>query len=140
MPHLNLVAELEKRKGTPLTTLEHRHLDRRVQAAKYWLENYATEEEKTKLQETLPARAAELSEPQRVFLRKLAEVLPSTPWQDEALQAKLFEVAKTMPMDVPQAFKAIYCVLLDRDAGPKAGNLLAFLKPEFVVKRFGEVP
>jgi len=44
-----------------------------------------------------------------------------------------------MPMDVPLAFKAVYRVLLDRDSGPKAGNLLAFLKPEFVIHRFNEV-
>jgi hypothetical protein len=55
------------------------------------------------------------------------------------LQARLFEVAKAMPMDVPLAFKAVYRVLLDRDSGPKAGNLLAFLKPEFVINRFNEV-
>jgi lysyl-tRNA synthetase class 1 len=139
MPHLNLVAEIEKRKGAPLTPLERRHLDRRVQAAKYWLENYATEEEKTKLQETLPARAQELSKPQRAFLRKLAEALAGMPWDDEALQAKIFEVAKALPIECPLAFKAVYRVLLDRDAGPKAGNLLAFLKPEFVINRFNEL-
>jgi len=129
-----------------------------VQAAKFWLENYATEEEKTRLQETLPARAAELSVEQRAYLRKLAgalqvaqasslrpgddrkpEACATIPWTDEALQAKLFEVAKAMPMDVPLAFKAVYRVLLDRDSGPKAGNLLAFLKPEFVINRFNEV-
>jgi hypothetical protein len=31
-------------------------------------------------------------------------------------------------------------VLLDRDAGPKAGNLLAFLDPGFVVPRLRELP
>jgi lysyl-tRNA synthetase class 1 len=139
MPHLNLVAEIEKRKGSKLTDVELKHLNRRIQAAKYWLENYATEEEKTKLQETLPVRAAQLTAEQRAYLLKLAEVLPTTPWDDETLQAKLFEVAKAMPMEVPLAFKAVYRVLLDRESGPKAGNLLAFLKPEFVINRFNEL-
>ena len=60
MPHLDAVKELEKRKGSPFTELERKHLDLRIRAAKYWLEHYATEEEKTRLQETLPARASEL--------------------------------------------------------------------------------
>jgi len=139
MPHLDLETELVKRKGAPLTELEQAKLRYRVRAARYWLEHFATEEEKTKLQETLPARAAALSETQRAFLRLLAHKLPETSWTDEAVQKQIFDVARLTPIDQPSAFKAIYCVLLDRDSGPKAGNLLSFLDPAFVIRRCGEV-
>lgn len=139
MPHLDLETELVKRKGAPLTELEQAKLRYRVRAARYWLENFATAEEKTRLQETLPARAAALSETQRAFLRLLAHKLPETPWTDEAVQKQIFDVARLTPLDQPSAFKAIYCVLLDRDSGPKAGNLLSFLDRAFVVRRCGEV-
>ena len=43
------------------------------------------------------------------------------------------------PIEQPIAFKAIYRVLLDREAGPKAGNLLAFLERDFVIARFREL-
>ena len=43
------------------------------------------------------------------------------------------------PIEQPLAFKAIYRVLLDKEAGPKAGNLLAFLERDFVVRRFHEL-
>jgi lysyl-tRNA synthetase class 1 len=105
-----------------------------------WVEHYASEEEKTRLQETLPARAQELTAVQRAFLRRLADVLPETPWDDDSLQTKIFEVARLTPIEQPVAFKAIYRVLLDREAGPKAGNLLAFLEPGFVIPRFRELP
>ncbi len=140
MPHLDPVAEIQKRLGRPLTEIERRHLDRRIESAKVWVERYAGEEEKTRLQETLPARAQELTAGQRGFLQALATVLPETPWEDDALQAKIFEVARLTPIDQPVAFKAIYRVLLDREAGPKAGNLLAFLDPKFVISRFQELP
>ncbi len=140
MPHLDPVQEITKRVGRPLTEIELRHLERRIQSAKIWVERYASEEEKTRLQETLPARAQELSAPQRGFLHALAAALPSTPWTDDALQAKVFEVARLTPIEQPVAFKAIYRVLLDREAGPKAGNLLAFLDPQFVIARFQELP
>jgi lysyl-tRNA synthetase class 1 len=140
MPHLDAVKELEKRKGSPFTDLERKHLDLRIRAAKYWLEHYASEEEKTHLQETLPARANELSVAQRGFLHLLAEQLRGATWQDEALQVAVFNAARLTPLDQPSAFKAIYRVLLDRESGPKAGNLLSFLDPDFVVKRFNEVP
>ena len=87
-----------------------------------------------------PRARSELSATQRAFLHALAEALPETPWEDDALQSKIFEVARLTPIEQPLAFKAIYRVLLDREAGPKAGNLLAFLDPEFVIARFRELP
>ncbi len=139
MPHLDPVQEIEKRKGAPLTAIERRHLDQRIASAKIWVENYASEEEKTRLQETLPARAQELTQTQRAFLQNLAAALSETAWEDNALQAKVFEVARMTPIEQPIAFKAIYRVLLDREAGPKAGNLLAFLDRDFVIARFREL-
>lgn len=139
MPHLDVVEQITRRKGAPLTEVERRHLDQRIASAKVWVENYATEEEKTRLQETLPERAQELNAASRAFLHRLADVLPETPWDDDSLQAKIFEVARLTPIDQPVAFKAIYRVLLDREAGPKAGNLLAFLEKDFVIARFREL-
>jgi len=89
---------------------------------------------------TLPGRAQELSETQRAFLHNLATALTATRWEDDPLQSKIFEVARHTPIDQAQAFQAIYRVLLDRESGPKAGNLLAFLDPGFVVPRFRELP
>ena len=140
MPHLDTVEQITKRKGAPLTDVERRHLDQRIASAKLWVENYASEEEKTRLQETLPARAQELTAAQRAFLHRMAAALRETPWEDDALQAKVFETARLTPIEQPVAFKAIYRVLLDKEAGPKAGNLLAFLDPQFVIARFQELP
>jgi lysyl-tRNA synthetase class 1 len=140
MPHLDAVKELEKRKGSPFTELERKHLNLRIRAAKYWLENYATEEEKTRLQETLPARAQELTATQRAFLHTLATLLPQSKWEGDALQITVFNATRLTPIDQPSAFKAIYRVLLDRDNGPKAGNLLSFLDCNFIVRRFLELP
>jgi lysyl-tRNA synthetase class 1 len=140
MPHLDAGKELEKRKGSPFTELERKHLDLRIRSARYWLDHYAAEEEKTHLQETLPERVNGLSAAQHGFLHILAEQLRDVTWQDEALQIAVFNAARLTPIDQPNAFKAIYRVLLDRESGPKAGNLLSFLDPEFVRRRFAEVP
>ncbi len=140
MPHLDIVKELERRKGSPFTDLERMHLELRIRAARYWVENYASEEEKTRLQESLPARAQELSQTQRAFLQTLAEKLPDTPWEGDALQVCIFNAARLTPIDQPAAFKAIYRVLLDRENGPKAGNFLSFLDRKFVEQRFRELP
>lgn len=140
MPHLNTVKELEKRKGSPFTELDRKHLELRIRAARYWVEHYATEEEKTHLQETLPARAQELTATQRAFLHTLAALLPQSKWEGDALQVTVFNATRLTPIDQPGAFKTIYRVLLDRNNGPKAGNFLSFLDRDFVVRRFSELP
>ena len=140
MPHLDVVRELEKRKGAPFTALERQHLELRIRAAHYWVEHYATEEEKTRLQETLPARAQDLSATQRAFLHILAGLLPQAKWEGDALQVCIFNAARLTPIDQPGAFKAIYRVLLDRENGPKAGNFFSFLDRDFVVRRCLELP
>jgi lysyl-tRNA synthetase class 1 len=139
MPHLDVPREIETRAGRALTEVERKHLAQRVASAQRWVESYAGEEEKTHLQETLPARAAELSATQCAFLHALADALPETEGTDDVLQSKVFEVARLTPIEQPLAFKAIYRVLLDKEMGPKAGNLLAFLERDFVIRRFREV-
>jgi lysyl-tRNA synthetase class 1 len=81
-----------------------------------------------------------LTQTQRAFLHALADRLRDGAWEDELLQTKIFEAARMTPIEQGSAFKAIYRVLLDRDSGPKAGNLLAFLDRPFVIDRFRELP
>lgn len=140
IPHLDLMGELEKRKGSPLTSFERAQVERRSQTARIWLAEYAGPDERIVLQETLPKRAEELTAGQRAFLHRLAARLPDVRQEDDALQAALFDVARLTPIAPAQAFKALYRVLLDRDSGPKAGNLLAFLDRDFVLKRLRELP
>lgn len=140
LPHLDLMGELEKRKGSPLTSFERAQVERRSQTARIWLAEYAGPDERIVLQQTLPERAVELTATQCAFLHRLAARMPDVPQEDDALQAALFDVARLTPIAPAQAFKALYRVLLDRDSGPKAGNLLAFLDRDFLLKRLRELP
>lgn len=140
MPHLDIYAEFEKIKGSALTPIEREHLDRRIHAAKYFIANLASPEERLTLQTTPPPKTAELSPVQRGFLRNLAERLKTCDWNGEALQAAVFDAARLTPIDQPTAFLAFYRVLLDNVKGPKAGNFLAFLKREDLVRLFEAVP
>jgi lysyl-tRNA synthetase class 1 len=141
LPHLlDLEGEVAKRKGASLTEIERKHLQRRVRAAECWLRDYATEEERIVLQQTLPESAHVLTATQRAFLHRLADALESATWEEDALQTLVFQVARLTPIDQPRAFQAMYQVLLARNSGPKAGNLLAFMERPFVVHRFRQLP
>lgn len=140
MPHVDLLKEMEKRKGSPLTELERKHLDARVRAARTWIDRFAGEEDKIHLQDKLPARAEQLTQTQRGFLHLLGEALKAERWEDDAIQARIFDVARRTPIAQSEAFKAIYRVLLDRELGPRAGALMAVLERDFVVGRLQETP
>ncbi len=140
MPHIDPVREIDLRKGSSLTPVDLKHLQRRIESVKYWLSHYAQEQEKLQLQLTLPVKAQELTALQRAFLHQLAQALPTTDWIDDQLQTKIFEVARLTPIKQPLAFQAIYRILFNRDSGPKAGNLFMFLNQDFLIQRFQELP
>jgi hypothetical protein len=140
MPHIDLWAELQKRKGSEFTEAERRSLTLRVRAANYWIEHYSTEEERTVLQSEMPAAVAALTASQRGFLRILGQKLQTASWDGDALQATLFDAARLTPISQPEAFKSLYVAILNKQAGPKAGNFLSFLDRSFVTQRLAEVP
>ena len=139
LPHLDTAKEIQKRKGSALTPLEEKHLQDRIRTVEYWLENYAGPEDRLIVQESMPVAANELTAAQRGFLQALAKLLTHAPWEDDALQLAMFDAARLTPIAQPPAFKALYRVLLNRDSGPKAGNLLSFLKREFVIERLTDL-
>jgi lysyl-tRNA synthetase class 1 len=140
MPHLDVTQEIAKRKGTDLTAVEQRHLARRIESARYWLDHYASDEEKIRVQETLPRSALELSSDQKTFLHALSTALTAVTWEDDPLQTAIFSTAKLTPIPSGKAFEAIYRAFLDRASGPRAGSLLATLERSFVLKRLNELP
>jgi lysyl-tRNA synthetase class 1 len=91
------------------------------------------------LQQTLPARAADLTAAQKAFLVLLGQRFPDQPLNDDQYQTFVFDTARLTPLSQKDAFAAIYRVLLDQDKGPKAGSLFAYLDREFLVRRFAEV-
>lgn len=144
MTHLDIYAEFDKIKlgswGSTLNPIERAHLDKRIHAARHFIANLASPEERLTLQSAPPARTSELSPLQRGFLRTLADRLKACEWTGESIQGAVFDAARLTPIDQPSAFLAFYRVLLDNTKGPKAGNFLAFLKREDVVRLFEAVP
>ncbi len=139
MPHLDLVREIEKYKGAALTAVERAKLDRRRMSALYWLENFASDEEKTEVQDVLPDGAQDLTSSQKAFLNTLADALQDIPWNSDAIQSAIFRVARMIPIRQPAAFQAIYRTIFNRRSGPKAGNVLSVLTADFVINRLHEV-
>ena len=140
MPHLEVEAEVEKIKGSPLTTEDKTELAERAKYAKRWLAEYAPEKFVYELQNTLPDAAKSLSEAQKKALGELLlymEMRPQMP-SGEELHKKLHEIKEAQGIAPSELFKSIYLIFLGKTHGPQAGWFLSALERDFVLKRIKE--
>ena len=140
IPGVDVRERVEAEKGSALTPAETAILEQRATAARAWLEAYAPETARLRVQhDAVPSAAADLDVEQRRFLARLAErVRAGIPVGGNAWQALLFAVAADVGLPGRRAFEAVYRTFLDRTNGPRAGWLLASLDPVFVSERAWE--
>ena len=140
IPGVDVAARVEAEKGSPLTAHERGILDRRVAAARAWLDGYAPEGARLSVQhDALPDAAGSLAPDQRRFLAGLSTAArAATPAGGDAWQTLIFASAGGQELPARRAFEAIYLAFLGRSNGPRAGWLLASLDAEFVLRRLDE--
>ncbi len=142
VPNVDVRAQVEAEKGSPVIAREAGILDERVGAARAWLETYAPERAIVAVRETLPTEAvAALDDEQRRYLGALAAAAgPAEPLpvSGEAWQDLIFRVAADAGLPNGKAFAALYAAFLGRTNGPRAGWLLASLSAAFVLRRLAE--
>ena len=138
IPSVDVVAAVEREKGSPPTEADRAELDRRIEDARRWLARYAPEQAKFEIRAALPEGAARLSPAQRQYLARIADAMAARRWTGEDLHAHLHAVKEELGLGPREAFGAIYQALLGKDSGPQAGWLLAALDPRFVQRRLRE--
>jgi lysyl-tRNA synthetase class 1 len=141
-PNMDDMMEALYRSGELERGLDEGHLDRvrdKALNARAWVEQYADENQRIKLLETLDGEtASQLSEEQRIYLGRLRQVIESSPWEGEAIQDAVFNTSKELGLKARDAFGAIYLCMLGRGRGPRAGFFLASLDREWVLDRLAE--
>jgi lysyl-tRNA synthetase class 1 len=139
LPHVDVDAQVAALKGDDLTPDEGRHLADRRRVARYWLDHFASAEEKLELAVgQMPEAARALDPSQRAFAGELGERLAAGPWTAEVIQDAIFETTRSLGLAPREGFEAIYLMFFGRRSGPRAGSVLSFLDPAFVLERLGD--
>ena len=112
------------------------HLRQRAQHVRYWLENFAPDEVKFQVKETLPS--VTLTQEQKTILSLLMEKIPDLSWEPEAIHNAIYEASTQTNIPIKTAFSAIYQILLGQEKGPRAGFFLSNLPKQFVLTRVTE--
>ncbi len=112
----------------------------RLQRAKTWAQEYGTERERVEVPESVPKEIIDIiTEEDRRFLKEFVKVLKGEPLDDEELQSRVFETARSVGIKDKRAFVVLYRVLISRKSGPRLGGFLNLLGNEWVLKRIESV-
>lgn len=139
IPYVDVFEEMQKIKGSKLTKDDKDEIGLRKYYAKLWLEKFAPDAYKFTIQNEMPEMALGLSDGQKEFLGKIADILEEKDWNGEELHGKIHELKEASPLSPKEAFGAIYVALLGKDSGPQAGWFLEALDKKFLIKRFREI-
>jgi lysyl-tRNA synthetase class 1 len=129
----------QEQKGSTLTAEEKGLLNERVTYAQIYLKNYADEEEKIEMTDEI-SKTLSLSKKEREFLQKLAANLTKTKDRNrDEIQNTVFKTLKEGDFAPRDVFKAFYKVVLGREFGPKAADLILEFGKDKIIKRLREV-
>ncbi len=137
MSNIGLTRKFIQLKGSPLTNEESEILNERIGYAKLWLSNYAPQEFRFHMTETLPKAAEALTEPQKRYLIGVSKLL-NDQITAEALQRDLYRLAKAQGINTEEAFKSIYLAFLGKPYGPQAAWFLLQYPLEKIISRLRE--
>jgi lysyl-tRNA synthetase class 1 len=111
-------------------------LKQRAENVKYWLKNFAPDIVKFEVKKKLPK--IKFLEKEKTFLKNLKENLSKIKWEAENIHNTIYSQAEKEKMQINQAFKIIYQVILEQEKGPRAGYFLSNLDKDFVLGRLEE--
>lgn len=107
---------------------------KRINHVRNWLNLYAPGFVKFEVQKELPE--VQLSEPQREFLLKVAELLENKEFTPEELHDEMYQILNQLDMKPQKAFQAIYRTIIGKKQGPRAASFVLSLDKDFVIRRF----
>jgi len=105
------------------TKLEIEYVKERLHFAKKWVEEFAHERYRFKLQDKVPD--VKLSEKQKSALKIIADKLKNQKWDEQSLFNEFYKIARDeLNLEPKELFKAAYLVLLNKERGPKLAPFL----------------
>ncbi len=106
-----------------------------LEGAKNWVEKYATERYKFKVQDRVPdSIGAQLSGSQRKALATLVSDLEEKDWYEEDLFNRFYDIAKEAGISGKEFFQAVYLALIAQKAGPRLAPFILAIGRERVAK------
>ena len=122
------------------TKEDKERLKLRVNCVSNWLEKYAPEAMKYEVQEKVSSEVKKSLDPnQKKALTILKERLETKKYTEDSLYNDFMNIAKEADVKIPDFFKAVYLVLLNKERGPKLAGFIMILGVEKVIKLLSQI-
>jgi len=108
----------------------------RAEKVKNWLEKYAGEDMKFKIQTKLQIK---LNQKEKKALLKLRDILKSKKHTEEELFNMFYEICKDVEILNTEFFRAAYRVILNKNKGPRLANLILNVGQDKIIKLLDQV-
>lgn len=129
----------EKQKGAKLTKEEIKILKERMKYSEIYLKDYAQEEEKIEFAKKISEDFIP-TDGQKIFIAKLAENLETkNPKDRDQIQEIVFDTLKKSSVKPKEAFSGFYQIIIGREFGPKAADIILEFGIDKIIKRLKEV-
>ena len=139
LPHIDVLQKIQEITTYPLEKKDVDAMESRLTAARFWVKHWSSPQDCYTMQTQLSSLAKCLTPAQCFFLHLLKEKLQDG-LDADAYQKIIFDCARATPVDAGQAFATIYAVVFNRENGPKAGAVLAYLDKSYLIFMFSKIP
>jgi lysyl-tRNA synthetase class 1 len=109
-------------------------LERRCDCVRYWLNGFAPDMVKFSIQPSVPM-GIDLSMTEKAYFQALVTRMNDCNWDADTINEIVSSVAKEQPIGPKGAYKALYKILIGKNAGPRLGPFLASMDKKFVINR-----
>jgi len=111
-------------------------IEKRLNCARFWLDNFAPESVKFSLQPHFkPSMIEGFGELEVKILEELEKQLASVPWKGSDIHQVCYDVKERLNISPKKVFSLLYRLLLDQNRGPRLGFFLSSLAREDVLQR-----
>jgi len=108
----------------------------RAEKVKNWLEKYAEENMRFKIQTKLQVN---LNQKEKKALLKLRNILKSKKHTEEELFDMFYEICKDVGISNTEFFQAAYRVILNKEKGPRLANLILIVGQDKIIKLLNQI-
>ena len=111
----------------------------RLRLAKNWLEKYAPADVKLKVTEKVSAEIKKvIGKKEKEAIKELATILKEK-ISGEALQAKIYEIAREHAIEPKAFFQILYRIIINKEQGPRLGPFILAIGKEKVQKLLSQI-
>ncbi|MDP2628480.1 MAG: lysine--tRNA ligase [Nanoarchaeota archaeon] len=108
----------------------------RAEKVKNWLEKYAGDDMKFKVQERISIK---LNEKEKNSLIELREILKQKSLTEEQLFNEFYEICKNVGINNKEFFDAAYRVIINKKKGPRLASLILAIGKEKIIKLLNQI-